>query len=150
LATHFGEVLDTARRQHFVGRQRELISFDDALAGRSARRVLFVHVRGYRQTTLLLEFRARARAASRSVVQVDGRDIDPSPQGPMAALLAAIGHDSGDPIAQLPTGAVPLIDGYEQLSSIDGWGARRTRPQPERRQGRGAGRPRPTGSAVAG
>jgi hypothetical protein len=122
LATHFGEVLDTARRQHFVGRHRELIGFDDALAGRSARRVLFVHgPGGVGKTTLLLELRARARAAGRSVVQVDGRDVDPSPEGVRTAILAAVGHDGDGPVAQLLTGAVLLIDGYEQLVPVDGW-----------------------------
>ena len=82
MSTHLGDLLDTARRQRFVGRHRELASFDDALAGRSPRRVLFVHGHGgIGKTTLLQEFRARARAAGRTVVQIDGRDVDPSPEG---------------------------------------------------------------------
>ena len=121
--THLADVLDTARRQRFVGRERELASFDDALAGRSAQRVLFVHGEGgIGKTTLLLEFRARARVAGRSVVQVDGREIDPSPQGLRTAVQLTLDHhDDREPITRLLAGAVLFVDGYEQLAVIDGW-----------------------------
>ncbi|WP_326725809.1 ATP-binding protein [Streptomyces sp. NBC_00243] len=123
MSTHFGDLLDNARRQRFVGRHREVTSFDDTLHGRSPRRVLFVHGQGgIGKTTLLLEFRARARAAGRTVVQVDGRDVDLSPEGMQTAVRLALDPQRGDsPIAQLLTGAVLLVDGYEQLTPIDGW-----------------------------
>ncbi|HEX2772678.1 MAG TPA: ATP-binding protein [Micromonosporaceae bacterium] len=109
-ATSLGDVIDRARRQSFVGRQFELRTFDDALAGRSPRRVLFVHgPGGIGKTTLLHEMRARARAAGRSTVLLDGREIDPSPDGLNQAIHAAGG------------GTVLLIDGYEQLEALDGW-----------------------------
>ncbi|GIJ70973.1 hypothetical protein Voc01_058900 [Virgisporangium ochraceum] len=121
VTTHLGDLLDTARRQRLVGRRRELASFDDAVAGRSSRRVLFVHGQGgIGKTTLLQEFRARARAAGRRVVQIDGRDVDPSPRGLEAAVRQAL--DGGDePVERLLAGAVLLVDGYEQLAAIDGW-----------------------------
>ncbi|WP_203713927.1 ATP-binding protein [Asanoa siamensis] len=113
MATSLGELLEGARRERFVGRRAEVASFDDALAGRTPRRVLFVHGQGgIGKTTLLAEFRARARAAGREVAQVDGREIDPSPE----ALLSALGGALG--------GARPgvlLVDGYEELGPIDGW-----------------------------
>ncbi len=123
MSTHLGDLLDTARRQYFVGRRRELASFDDALAGRPPRRVLFVHgPGGIGKTTLLLEFRARARTAGRTVVRLDGREVDPSPEGFETAVRSAVGdqpdHES---VAQLLGGAVLLVDGYEQLTPIDGW-----------------------------
>jgi hypothetical protein len=123
MSTHLGDLLDTARRHHFVGRHRELTSFDDALAGRSPRRVLFVHGQGgIGKTTLLQEFEARAQAAGRSVVQIDGRDVDPSPDGlETAARLALDRHDDRQPTVGPLAGAVLLIDGYEQLAPIDGW-----------------------------
>ncbi|UWZ49670.1 ATP-binding protein [Dactylosporangium matsuzakiense] len=105
------ELLETARRQRFVGRRAELAGFDAAAGGASARRVLFVHGQGgIGKTTLLAELGARARAARRTVVQVDGRDVDPSPDG----LRTATGWP-------LPARAVLLVDGYEHLAPIDGW-----------------------------
>jgi hypothetical protein len=55
--------------------------------------VLFVHGEGgIGKTSLLLELRARAQAAGRTVVLVDGRDIDASPAGFESALAAALGR----------------------------------------------------------
>jgi AAA ATPase domain len=109
-ATSLGDVIDRARRQSFVGRRAELRTFDDAVAGRSPRRVLFVHgPGGIGKTTLLHEMHARARAAERTTVLLDGREIDPSPDGFTDAVGAAGG------------GAVLLIDGYEQLGALDAW-----------------------------
>src|SRR5688572_6605773 len=98
-----------------------MASFDDALAGHSPRRVLFVHgPGGIGKTTLLQEF--RVRAADRTVALLDGREIDPSPEGMHAAIRLALGHhDDHPPIERLPPGALLLVDGYEQLTPIDGW-----------------------------
>jgi hypothetical protein len=124
MATRLGDLVDDARRRTFVGRERELASFDDALLGRSPRRVLLVHgPGGIGKTTLLLEFRTRARAVGRTVLLLDGREIDPSPEGFESAVAAALGQPAGTgpgPSA-LPAGAVLLVDGYEQLGPIDGW-----------------------------
>ena len=80
MATRLGDLLDDARRRTFVGRRRELASFDDVVLGRSARRVLLVHgPGGIGKTTLLLEYRTRARAAGRTVLLLDAREVDPSP-----------------------------------------------------------------------
>lgn len=109
MAAHLGDLLDAARRQRFVGRERELASFDAALAGHAPTRVLLVHGQGgIGKTTLLTEFRARAALTGRPVVHLDGRDLDPSPEGLAAAATA-------------PPTAVLLIDGYEQLTPIDSW-----------------------------
>jgi AAA ATPase domain len=118
MATRLGDLLDDARRRTFVGRRRELASFDDVLLGRSARRVLLVHgPGGIGKTTLLLEYRTRARAAGRTVLLLDAREVDPSPEGFENAMAAA----AGQPMSVPPEGAVLLVDGYEQLGPIDGW-----------------------------
>ena len=118
MATRLGDLLDDARRRTFVGRQRELASFDDVLLGRSARRVLLVHgPGGIGKTTLLQEYRTRARVAGRTVLLLDAREVDPSPEGFENAVAAA----AGQPMSVLPEGAVLLVDGYEQLGPIDGW-----------------------------
>ncbi|MEU8238172.1 ATP-binding protein [Actinoplanes missouriensis] len=107
-ASVLGDVIEQARRRTFVGRRDELRSFGEALAGRSPRRVLFVHgPGGIGKTTLLLEMVARARAAGRAPVLLDGREIDPTPEG---FRRAAGGH-----------GSLLLIDSYEYLSAVDGW-----------------------------
>jgi hypothetical protein len=107
-ATSLGDYIDNARRRSFVGRRPELHSFGDALRGRSGRRILFVHgPGGIGKTTLLLEMRARARAAGRVVALLDGQEIDPSPDG----FTEAVG----------PGGDVLLLDGYDQLAPVDGW-----------------------------
>jgi hypothetical protein len=110
VTTRLGEVLDEERHRSFVGRRRELAGFDDAIAGRSPRRVFFVHgPGGIGKTTLLLELHARARAAGRRVAALDGREVDASPEG----FELALGSHGGD--------AVLLVDGYEQLAPIDSW-----------------------------
>lgn len=129
MATRLGDLLDDARRRTFVGRRPELASFDDVLLGRSPRRVLLVHgPGGIGKTTLLLEFRTRARAADRTVLLLDARDVDPSPEGFENAVTAALGQsaETRQPpgIGQLSVllgGAVLLVDGCEQLGPIDGW-----------------------------
>jgi hypothetical protein len=123
VAAHLGDLLDAARRQRLVGRRRELASFDDALHGRSSRRVLQVHGQGgIGKTTLLREFAVRARAADRTVVQLDGREVDPSPQGVATAVRLGLGcRDDDRPVAGLLDGVVLLVDGYDQLAPIDGW-----------------------------
>ena len=96
MATRLGDLLDDARRRTFVGRRRELASFDDILLGRSPRRVLLVHgPGGIGKTTLLLEFRIRARAAGRTVLLLDAREVDPSPEGFENAVAVALGQPPG-------------------------------------------------------
>ena len=117
MTTRLGDLLDDARRRTFVGRRGELAGFDDMLAGRSPRRVLLVHgPGGIGKTTLLLEFRTRAREAGRTVVLLDGREVDPSPDGFRNAVGSALPDGT-----VLPGEAVLLVDGYEQLGPIDGW-----------------------------
>jgi len=112
VATVLGDVIERARRRNFVGRRDELRAFGDALTGRSPRRVLFVHgPGGIGKTTLLLEMFARARAAGRIPALLDGREIDPSPEG----FLQAVQQSADD------HGMVLLVDSYEHLGAIDGW-----------------------------
>ncbi|GAA4244458.1 ATP-binding protein [Dactylosporangium darangshiense] len=123
MSTSLGDVLETARRQRFVGRREELAGFDAAVGGHSTRRVLFVHGQGgIGKTTLLAELGGRARAAGRTVIQVDGRDVDPSPDGLRTAIQDAAGRQTdAAPLGPLLAGGVLLVDGYEQLTPIDGW-----------------------------
>jgi RecA/RadA recombinase len=106
-----GDIVEDVRWQGFVGRAAELAGFDDALAGRSARRVLFVHgPGGVGKTTLLLHLRSRAQRAGRPAGYLNGAEIEPSPEGFVQAV-------------QVVGGDVPvlLVDGYEHLAPLDGW-----------------------------
>ncbi|MFI5895930.1 ATP-binding protein [Actinoplanes sp. NPDC051513] len=112
VTTVLGDVIERARRRNFVGRRDELRAFGDALTGRSPRRVLFVHgPGGIGKTTLLLEMFARARAVGRVPALLDGREIDPSPEG----FLQAVEQFADD------HGTLLLVDSYEHLGALDGW-----------------------------
>ncbi len=109
-------VIDAARVDAFVGRSTEVAIFRSALAGHGALRVLFIHgPGGIGKTTLLHQFRIRARDAGRPVVGLDGRDIDCSPMGFLEAFDAA-----GNPAAAADP-FVLLVDGYDRLFALDDW-----------------------------
>jgi hypothetical protein len=123
-----GDVLDEARRRTFVGRDAELTRFDDALFGRSPRRVFLLHgVGGIGKTTLLGEFRARAASTGRPAVLLDGREIDPSPDGLRTALSRAL-EPRGPRPGEVP-GLVVLLDHYESLAAADRWVRRELLPE---------------------
>ncbi|MGY1808095.1 AAA family ATPase [Blastococcus sp. SYSU D00669] len=115
-----GEVLDAAGRRTFVGRRAELARFTDALSGRAPQRIFLVHGEGgIGKSTLLDEFRVRALAAGRPAVLVDGREVDPSPEGVRAALARAL--RSGPPRLEELPGLALFVDHYEQLTPADRW-----------------------------
>jgi hypothetical protein len=122
-----GDVLDAAGSRTFVGRDRELAAFDDAVSGRSSRRVFLVHgVGGIGKSTLLGQFRAHALAAGRPAVLVDGREVDPSPDGVRAALARALpGRSTRFDDLRAPA---LLVDHYEQLTAADAWMRRELLP----------------------
>ena len=114
------EVLDEARRRAFVGRDAELTRLTEALDGRSAHRVFLVHgVGGIGKSTLLAEFRGRAVSAGRPAVLLDGREVDPSPEGVRAALARSL-DGRGARLDELP-GLVLQVDHYESLLPADPW-----------------------------
>lgn len=119
MAMVLGTIVEEARRRAFVGRGAELFSFNGALTGNSPRRILFVHgPGGIGKTELLHRFAQQASAAGRVVAQIDGRDVDCSPDGLRSALQLAAVEAGGEPgqAAQ-----VLLLDGYERFGPIDDW-----------------------------
>lgn len=112
--TTLAQVIDEARRQAFVGRTAELARFDEILRSDGPTRVFFVHgPGGIGKTALLDQFRVRAETAGRTPVAIDGRDVDCSPDG----LLAAY-HRVADSASAVD---VLLVDGYERFGPIDSW-----------------------------
>jgi hypothetical protein len=123
-----GDVLDEARRRTFVGRDAELTRFDEALGGLSTRRVFLLHgVGGIGKSTLLGEFRARARAAGRPAVLLDGREVDPSPEG----LRSALARSLDVRVSRLGevSGLALMVDHYENLTAADQWVRRELLPE---------------------
>ncbi|MFD9052926.1 ATP-binding protein [Streptomyces zaomyceticus] len=108
-----GGLLEAARDRAFVGRTPELALFGAALAGDpGARPVHYVHgPGGIGKSTLLRQFARTARRAGRSVVEVDGRTIVPTPKG----FAAAVGD-----VARLPR-VVLLVDTFERCQGLEGW-----------------------------
>jgi hypothetical protein len=113
--TNLATMIDEARRQGFVGRRDELARFDDILSCEGPVRVLYVHgPGGIGKTALLDQFRLRARAAGREPVCLDGRDVDCSADGFLAAFDRIV--------ASTASGAdLLLLDGYERFGPIDTW-----------------------------
>jgi len=118
--------LASARRTRFVGRTAEIETFRSALLASDIPFVAF-HLHGpggVGKTTLLTEFARVAEEVGRTVVRLDGRNIEPSATGFVAALSQAIGADQVDLPAVMgrwPAGAVLLVDTFELLAPLDDW-----------------------------
>jgi DNA-binding winged helix-turn-helix (wHTH) protein len=118
--------LASARRWRFVGRQTEIEIFRGALLADEPPFVT-LHVLGpggVGKTTLLEEFARVAHDASRALVRIDGRNIEPSVTGFLVALRHALGVEGFDVSAILerwPAGGVLLVDTYERLAPLDDW-----------------------------
>lgn len=109
--------LAAVRQERFVGRREEREAFRSALAaGEPPFNVLHVYgAGGVGKTSLLREYARLATEAGRPVVQVDGRNVDPSPPGLLLALREAAES------REWPPAGVWLIDTYETLAPLDGW-----------------------------
>jgi DNA-binding SARP family transcriptional activator len=116
-----GARLAAARRRSFVGRGGELALFAAALAEPEPPFVV-LHLYGpggVGKSTLVGEFARRAAEAQVPVLLIDGRNIQPTPDGFASGLREASG--AADPLAGLPERVVLLIDTYENLTPLDSW-----------------------------
>ncbi|MCB9148728.1 MAG: tetratricopeptide repeat protein [Caldilineaceae bacterium] len=122
------ERLVQARRTQFVGRTAERTLMHQALhADELPFNILQIYgPGGVGKTTLLHEFARLARDAGWTAIQMDARNIDPSPPVFEGALRAALGVAPAQAPAwpQLLAARGPhlfLIDTAELLTPLDGW-----------------------------
>jgi hypothetical protein len=106
----------------FVGRERELEVLG-GLAGRDARRVVYVHgIAGIGKSVLLRTWLRSARDAGTSVVELDCRTVEPTERG---VLRATGGHRDVEDLllhlAVLPAPTVLALDHYEAFRLMDTW-----------------------------
>jgi len=118
--------LAAARRGRFVGRMAELELFRAALlATEPSFAVLHIYgPGGVGKTTLLHEYARVAAETGRPVVYLDGRNVDPSPQGFCLALRQVKWLEEDDLssiVRDWPSTGVLLIDTYETMSLLDAW-----------------------------
>jgi hypothetical protein len=118
--------LAAARRGGFVGRLNEIELFRSALlASEPPFAVLHLHgPGGVGKTALLRELARVAVECDRPVVQVDGRDVEPTPPGFRLALSRAAGPvawEVAQDAPEWPADGVWLIDTYETLAPLDAW-----------------------------
>ncbi|MGW4946242.1 ATP-binding protein [Actinoplanes sp. NPDC004185] len=104
--------LEAARARAFVGREHELAAFRAALSGDSPVAVFWVHgPGGIGKSTLTRLWVQAARAAGRSVIEVDGRFVTRDPQE-FERTAAAVLEDGS---------AVLVVDSFEQCQWLEGW-----------------------------
>jgi hypothetical protein len=108
-----GSRLGLARDRAFVGRVQELAIFRSALAGETgAPPVQFLHgPGGIGKSMLLRRMSLEARRAGRVVVEVDGRTVEPTPEG-FARAAAGVFADAD---------AVLTVDTFERCQGLEGW-----------------------------
>lgn len=108
------DILADKASQNFAGRQEELAELLQCLHERGPV-VTWVHgMAGIGKSALLGEFQTRAMAAGADVIALDGRFVEPTPEGFQRALG---GVDPGRATKRL----VLVIDAYESFLLIDGW-----------------------------
>ncbi|KPV49073.1 hypothetical protein SE17_34670, partial [Kouleothrix aurantiaca] len=97
-----------------VARPALLARLDAALAGKLT---LCVAPAGYGKSTLLAEYARLCAEAGTPATTLDGRNLQPTPDGFVNALRAAL-NDPGAPDT-LPERYVLLVDTYELLAPLD-------------------------------
>lgn len=123
MARTFGAVLNE-RRGGIVGRDRELESLRSLLLGEGPLVAVAHGMAGSGKSTLVRAFGIEAAERGATLVAVDGREIEPTPAGFLAALARSVGApvDGLDAaLASLPGPVVVTIDTAERLRLIDAW-----------------------------
>ena len=122
MAQRIADRVHAARRSGFVGREPELAQFSSLLrAAELPVSVLFLFgPGGVGKTTLLRRFADLSREAGVPVVEVDARDLEPTPEAVRARLR---------PVPGVTGRQVLLLDTYELLGHLDDWLRRELLPE---------------------
>jgi hypothetical protein len=116
--------LHETRRRTFIGRNAELNLFRCTLSGEPGAAVFHVYgPAGTGKSSMLAEFARLAEEHGASPIMLDGREIEPTPNGLLTACASATGAAAGDCWTALSARprAVILIDTYEDLAPLDSW-----------------------------
>jgi hypothetical protein len=110
-----------------VGRDEEL-GVLRRLLGEDGQLVVFIHgIAGIGKSTLVEAFGIEARSAGATVLDLDGRAIEPTARGFLAALEAKTGGDlptaeaAAARLSRLGGRVIVVIDTYELLRLLDPW-----------------------------
>jgi hypothetical protein len=123
VARTFGAVL-TERRGGIVGRDGELACLRSLLSDDGPLVAVAHGMAGSGKSTLIRAFGIEAAERGATLVAVDGREVEPTPAGFLAALarsLAVTVDGVAAALAALPGPVVVTIDTAERLRLIDGW-----------------------------
>ena len=110
-----------------VGRDAEIEALSDILRQDGPLAVQLHGISGIGKTSLVRQFARTARAQGSTVIELDGRDVEPTETGFLSALQGAIGGDchdvasATDRIQTLGGRVVLVIDTYEVLRLLDTW-----------------------------
>lgn len=119
--------LSAERNRRFVGRERELELFLDAIASRELP-FHILHVfgpGGVGKTTLMQQFLRFCEQSKISTIYVEARNIGSAPESFVSTLRSLMGLNESDSpldvLAQRQERHVILIDTYEAITQLDEW-----------------------------
>jgi hypothetical protein len=127
MTVRIGDLLAGLPAEKLFGRARELGLLMCLV---EADRPILMHVHGIPgigKSALLHHFTTRAREAGASVTVLDCRSIEPTEQGFLQALGAAVGHplvdirSAADHLETLGSRVLLLLDQFDQLRLMDVW-----------------------------
>lgn len=127
MAARLADHLNAARRQRFVGRESECSLFQSAIhAEEFPFYVLYIHgPGGVGKTSLLSEFETICNESNIQTIQLDGRNIEPSPEAFLLTIQTALKLGSSDSVVEAIAfrhqKTVMFIDTYEKLTPLDDW-----------------------------
>ena len=110
----------------FVGREHELRLLTECADGRGPVLAWIHGLAWIGKSSLLQEFSARATASGSSIIRLDCRFIEPTPEGFLLELQRVLNRpvstiDAVNDALSSFTRAVLVLDSYEVLRLLDGW-----------------------------